>query len=131
MTIPCTDADYRVRCGSDADAHAKVRAAGVAFSIVWPLGVPLFFGSLLFIYRVPQMAKIKINKAERVAFLRFCIANARKNNMALDAAITEECKIEHLPDDCLRVLLHAASSVAIDYKPVLKVHGHAHPHSHA
>ena len=59
MTIPCTDADYRVRCGSDADAHAKVRAAGVAFSIVWPLGVPLFFGSLLFIYKVPQMAKIK------------------------------------------------------------------------
>ena len=40
--------------------------------------------------------------------------------MALDAAITEDCRMEDLSDNSLRQLLCAANSVKITFKPVLK-----------
>ena len=113
----CADADYRVDCHSDE--YARVRAAGVAFSVVWVVGAPLFFGSLLFLYKVPQIAKRKIEKAQRRTFIRFCIANARKHDTTLVSAITEDCTLDGLSEDCLRALLCAANSVSIDFQPVL------------
>ena len=113
----CADADYRVDCHSDE--YTRIRAAGIAFSIVWVLGAPLFFCSLLFVYKVPQIAKLKIENAERKTFIRFCIANARKHDTSLGPAITENCTLDELSEDCLRALLCAANSVSIDFKPVL------------
>ena len=111
------DADYRVDCHSDE--YRRIRAAGIALSVMWVLGAPLFFCSLLFVYKVPQMAKLKIKKAECKAFIRFCIANARKHDTFLGPAITDNCTLEELPEPCLRALLCAANSVSIEFKPVL------------
>ena len=44
------DADYRVSC--DSNDYAKVRAAGIVFAILWPLGAPLFFLGLMYAYKV-------------------------------------------------------------------------------
>ena len=82
-------------------------------------GLHFFFGSLLFLYKVPQIAKRKIEKAQRRTFIRFCIANARKHDTTLISAITEDCTLDGLSEDCLRALLCAANSVSIDFKPVI------------
>ena len=53
--------------------------------------------------------------------LRFCIANACIENTVLDPAVTEDSNLEDLSDNCLRGLVCAANSVAIGYRPVLKL----------
>ena len=44
---------------------------------------------------------------------RFIIANARRHNITLQPAVTEDCILEDLPTDCLRDVVCAANSVAI------------------
>ena len=112
------DADHRLDC--DSSEYTAVRSVGVVFCVVWPLGAPLFLLGLLCAYRVPQMARRKIAKCRLRSCIRFCISNARQLDMALDEAITEDCRLEDLSDGCLRQLLCAANSVKISFKPVLK-----------
>ena len=113
--------DYRVDCDGSLPSDMWIRAAGIAFTVFWPLGAPLYFYGLMRLYKVPEMAKRKIERAEHKAFLRFCIANARQHSTALDPSVTEDCELESLSEDCLRKLVCAANSVGIDYKPALKL----------
>ena len=62
-------ADYTVNC--DSVEFTWVRNAGIAFAVLWPLGGPLFLGSLLYLYKVPKIAKMKIKKVEQKAFIRY------------------------------------------------------------
>ena len=106
-------ADYRVRC-----EDTWVRILGISFSVLWPLGAPLFLVFLLYVYEVPKLARKKIAKAEQRALVRFCIANSHQQN-TLDQTIPDDCLLEDLPDNSLRCLLCAASSVALNFRPTL------------
>ena len=118
MQVRYLDADHRLDC--DSGQYTAARSVGIVFCVVWPLGAPLFLLGLLYAYRVPQMARRKIAKCRLRSCIRFCISNARQLDMALDEAITEDCRLEDLSDNCLRQLLCAANSVKISFKLVLK-----------
>ena len=122
--------DYRVDC--ESNEYTWIRIAGIGFTILWPIGALLYFGGLMMVYKVPEIAKKKLERAKRRAYLRFItfmltmtinvyieplfrfiIANARRHNITLQPAVTEDCILEDLPTDCLRDVVCAANSVAI------------------
>jgi hypothetical protein len=122
--------DYRVDC--ESNDYTWIRIAGIVFTILWPIGALLYFGGLMMVYKVPEIAKKKLERANRRAYLRFImfrctmfihvhaeplfrfiIANARRHNTTLQSAVTEDCILEDLPTDCLRDVVCAANSVAI------------------
>ena len=110
--------DYRVDCSSSE--YIPVQVLGGIFVFVWPLGAVLLLLGLLLYYKVPEMARRKIQKAELRAFIRHCMANARRHSTVLDDCITEDCILEDLPVSALRTLVSASNSVETGYKPVLK-----------
>ena len=63
--------DYRVECGSND--YTWIRNAGIILAILWPIWALLYFGSLMMVYRVPKIAKLKLDRAKRRAYLRFMI----------------------------------------------------------
>ena len=91
----------------------------------------------MMVYKVPEVAKKKLDRAKRRVYLRFMfrmtmfinvhiepllrfiIANARRHNTKLQSAVTEDCVLEDLPTDCLRDMVCAANSVAIGTPPAV------------
>ena len=61
--------DYRVDC--ESDDYTLIRIAGIVFTILWPIGALLYFGGLMMVYKVPEIAKKKLDRAKRRAYLRF------------------------------------------------------------
>ena len=121
-------ADYRVDC--DSDNYMPVQVTGAAFVGLWPVGTMAFLLGLLHLYNVPRVAKRKIDKAEQTAFMRYIIANANKQKIALSSSIQEDSVLEDLNEDDLRVLACAANSVAIGYKPGMLMYRHYTPRLH-
>ena len=110
--------DYRVDCLSSE--YVSLKVIGWMFVLMWPVGAILFLLGLMRYYKVPELAKRKMQKAELRAFIRYCMANAFKHNTELDPSITEDCVLQDLPDSALRTLVWAASSVEMGYTPILK-----------
>ena len=108
-------ADYRINC--DRDNYMPIQVADAAFTFLWPVGTMGFLVGLLHWYDVPRLAKRKIMKAEQSAFMPFIIAHAHKQKIVLSSSIHEDSMLEDLNEDDLRVLICAANSVAVGYKP--------------
>ena len=114
-----THAYYRVDCSSSE--YIMLQVIGWLFVAMWPLGAVLFLLGLMRYYKVPELAKKKMQKAELRSFIRHCIANTHLHSTtALDPAIREDCCLQDLPNSALRTLVWAASSVEFQYKPTLK-----------
>ena len=61
--------DYRVDC--ESNDYTWIRIGGIVFTILWPIGALLYFGGLMMVYKVPEIAKKKLGRAKRRAYLRF------------------------------------------------------------
>ena len=61
--------DYRVDC--ESEEHTWTNITGVVFTILWPIGGLLYFLGLIMVYKVPKIAKQKLDRAKRSAYLRF------------------------------------------------------------
>ena len=111
--------DFNVNC--DHASYIPVQVSGAVFICLWPVGAILFLLGLLHWYNVPRVAQRKLAKAQQRVFMRHIIANASKQKIALSSSIHEDCLPEDLDEGDLRVLVCAANSTAIGYKPVLKL----------
>ena len=110
--------DYRVDCS--ISEYIPLQVIGSLFVVLWPVGAILFLLGLMRYYKVPELAKRKMQKAELRSFIRHAIANTHKLKTELDPSITEDCVLQDLSDSALRTLVWAASSVVTGYKPSLK-----------
>jgi hypothetical protein len=76
-TLPCDDlldagkflaVDYRVSCLDTKDT--SYRSYDHVDIVIWPVGFPLLCCALFWYYEVPQIAALKIKRAEERAFLQ-------------------------------------------------------------
>lgn len=103
-------ADFRVDCASDE--YQNIRMIGILAVVLWPLGAILVIALLMVYYKIPQLAKRKIQKAEWQALLLYAIANARKLGIDVPdmASLKVSSSAHDLSSNTLRTLIRGVNS---------------------